>query len=110
MADSDGLHEDGRTQFRPIRLVLAILSILILISLAAQWYGEQVTMPRYCQYPDGVIDRVELVLNEQTPAGDGDRKPYIIAARLMFLVPRQSEESQKNYIERLERHIERQCR
>ncbi|MCU7813195.1 MAG: hypothetical protein KZQ77_18475 [Candidatus Thiodiazotropha sp. (ex Notomyrtea botanica)] len=96
--------------FRPIRLILVILLILLLISMAAQWYGEHVTMPRYCQYPAGVIQRVEQVLNEPQPAGDGDRKPYIIAARLMFLVPRQSNESQTDYIERLERHIEKQCR
>ncbi|MBT3012235.1 MAG: hypothetical protein KUF77_06445 [Candidatus Thiodiazotropha sp. (ex Lucina aurantia)] len=96
--------------FHPVRLILIILLILFSISMAAQWYGENVTMPRYCQYPGDVIGRVRQVLNEKEPAGEGDRKPYIIAARLMFLVPRHNDEKQNDYILRLQQHIDKQCR
>ncbi|MCU7918853.1 MAG: hypothetical protein KZQ95_10905 [Candidatus Thiodiazotropha sp. (ex Epidulcina cf. delphinae)] len=104
------LQAEEKTPFQPLRLILVILLILLLISIAAQWYGKHVTMPRYCQYPGDVIGRVEQVLNEKQPAGDGDRKPYIIAARLMFLVPRQGNESLGDYIERLQQYIDKQCR
>lgn len=100
----------NETSFRPVRLILVILLILLSISMLAQWYGMNVTMPRYCQYPGGVIGRVQQVLNEKQPAGEGDRKPYIIAARLMFLVPRYSDENQDDYILRLQQHIDKQCR
>ncbi|MCU7847030.1 MAG: hypothetical protein KZQ89_03330 [Candidatus Thiodiazotropha sp. (ex Lucinoma kastoroae)] len=100
----------NETPFRPVRLILVILLILLSISLLAQWYGMNITMPRYCQYPGDVIGRVQQVLNEKQPAGEGDRKPYIIAARLMFLVPRHSDETQDDYILRLQQHIDKQCR
>ncbi|MCU7893044.1 MAG: hypothetical protein KZQ78_16165 [Candidatus Thiodiazotropha sp. (ex Ustalcina ferruginea)] len=100
----------NETPFRPVRLILVILLILLSISMLAQWYGMNVTMPRYCQYPGDVIGRVQQVLNEKQPAGEGDRKPYIIAARLMYLVPRHSDETQDDYILRLQQHIDKQCR
>lgn len=95
--------------FRPVRLIVAILLILLSISFAAQWYGQNVTMPRYCNDPAGVIQRVHEVLTKRQPAGDGDRKPHIIAARLTFLVPRDSDEPLDVYIDRLRHHIDQQC-
>ncbi|MES9823549.1 MAG: hypothetical protein ABW127_03885 [Candidatus Thiodiazotropha endolucinida] len=107
-------HEGPQTveaaPFRPVKLILVILLILLSISMAAQWYGVNVTMPRYCQYRGDVIGRVQQVLNKKKPAGEGDRKPYIIAARLMFLVPRRNDEKQNDYILRLQQHIDKQCR
>jgi len=96
--------------FSPLRLIVVILLILLGISLAAQWYGKNITMPRYCNYPAGTLERVRQLLTEERPAGDGDRKPYIIAARLTFLLPRQSNESLDDYIQRLQAHIDQQCR
>lgn len=87
-----------------------ILGLLLAISFAAQWYARQVTLPRYCQYPAGTLDRVRQLLSERNPAGEGDRKPYIIAARLTFLLPRESEEPLERYIQRLQQHIDMQCR
>ena len=99
-----------RVSFRPIRLVAVILILLLAISIAAQWYGQQVSMPRYCADPVGMLQKVREVLTERRPAGDGDRKPYILAARLMFLLPRENNEGLDKYIERLQRHIDQQCR
>ena len=90
-------------------MVLVILVLLFFISFAAQWYGRNITMPRYCSDPVGVIERVREVLTNTRPAGDGDRKPYIIAARLTFLLPRDSDEQLDSYIERLQRYIDQQC-
>ena len=84
--------------------------ILLGISSAAQWYSGNVTLPRYCQDPVQTIEGVRKVLTEQSPAGDEDRKPYIIAARLTFLLPRESNEPLDAYIARLHSHLDQQCR
>ncbi|MCG8426024.1 MAG: hypothetical protein MI754_01550 [Chromatiales bacterium] len=108
--EQPGAGAEDKTSFRPLRLVAVILLILLGISTAAQWYGRHVSMPRYCQDPVNIIARVHEVLTKARPAGDGDRKPYIIAARLTFLVPRDSEESVDSYIKRLQQHVDQQCR
>ncbi len=100
---------EQKPPFRPVRLVLIILTILLGVSGAAQWYSRNVTMPRYCNDPATILERVYRVLTEKIPAGAGDRKPYIIAARLTFLVPRESSEPLAKYMERLQRHVEQQC-
>ncbi len=99
-----------RPPFRPLRLVAVVLVIMLVISAAAQWYARSVTLPRYCQDPVQTLARVRELLTERRPAGDGDRKPYIIAARLTFLIPREGDEPLDAYLERLQRHIDRQCR
>ncbi|WP_419595150.1 hypothetical protein, partial [Thiolapillus sp.] len=105
------MHQDSQqnTAFHPFRLILVILAMLIGISFAAQWYSRNVTMPRYCEYSGDMLKRVREVLTEKTPAGQGDRKPYIIAARLTFLVPRKPDEPLNSYLARLQRHIDQQC-
>ncbi|MEN8177650.1 MAG: hypothetical protein ABFS39_03430 [Pseudomonadota bacterium] len=110
MSDTDNINLEEKPPFSPLRLIVIVLLILLGISSAAQWYSGNVTMPRYCQDPVQIIERVRKVLTEQTPAGDGDRKPYIIAARLTFLVPRESNEALDDYILRLQMHLDQQCR
>ena len=96
--------------FSPLRLFLTVLLLLLGISIAAQWYARSVTLPRYCQHPTQTLNDVHRLLTEERPAGDGERKPYIIAARLTFLLPRNSEEPLAAYLDRLHRHLEEQCR
>ncbi|MCP4128153.1 MAG: hypothetical protein GY753_13960 [Gammaproteobacteria bacterium] len=100
---------EQRPPFRPLRLVITILLLLLAISSTAQWYSRNITMPRYCIDPGGTMGRVHQLLTENTPAGTGDRKPYIIAARLTFLLPRDSDEPLKDYLSRLQRYIDQQC-
>jgi hypothetical protein len=98
------------TDFKPLRVAGIVLLILLVISVAAQWYATVVTLPRYCNEPVETLERVRQVLTERHPAGEGDRKPYIIAARLTFLVPQASDETVESYIERLQGFIDQQCR
>ncbi len=98
------------TDFKPLRVAGVVVLILLAISIAAQWYASSVTLPRYCNEPVETLERVRQVLTERAPAGEGDRKPYIIAARLTFLVPRASNETVESYIERLQGFINQQCR
>ncbi len=104
---SDNLQH--KPPFRPLRLIAVILLILLAISAAAQWYARNVTLPRYCEDPIQTLTHVRQLLTEQRPAGDGDRKPYIIAARLTFLIPRKPDEPLTRYLDRLQRHIDQQC-
>lgn len=100
---------EQKPPFRALRLVAVVLVIMLAISAAAQWYARSVTLPRYCQDPVQTLTRVQQLLTERQPAGDGDRKPYIIAARLTFLIPREGNEPLNQYLDRLQRHIDRQC-
>jgi len=95
--------------FRPLRMIVVVLLILLTISLAAQWYSRSVALPRYCKDPVQTLTDVHRLLTEKRPAGDGDRKPYIIAARLTFLIPREAEEPLEGYLARLRQHLDRQC-
>ncbi len=95
--------------FRPWRLVAVVLTLLLLISVISQWYARSVTMPRYCGYPEDSIEYLERVLTKPRPAGDEPRRPYIVAARLMFLVPREGEEPLPAYLDRVRTHLREQC-
>ncbi len=110
MTDQEQARLDEKPPFRPLRLIVVVLLIMLAISLAAQWYSRNVTLPRYCKDPVQTLTDVHRLLTEDRPAGDGDRKPYIIAARLTFLIPRETEEPLEDYLARLRQHLDRQCR
>jgi len=69
-------------------------------------------MPRYCEDPVQTLERVRRLLTEQKPADDDfdARRPYIVAAKLLFLVPRTGDEESETYLLRVRQHLERQCR
>ncbi len=96
--------------FRPVKMVLVVLLIVLGISGAAQWYSTNITLPRYCDDPIQTLKHVRRLLTEREPAGDGERKPYSIAARLTFRIPRESNEELEGYLSRLKQHIDTQCR
>ena len=98
--------------FRLWPLIVGVLLTLLGISLANQWYAQNIAMPRYCEDPVQTLERVRQLLTEKTPADDNfeSRRPYIVAAKLLFLVPRSSEEDGKSYLLRIQQHLEEQCR
>ncbi len=98
------------SEFKLWRLILAVLLILLGISISAQWYARNITLPRHCEDPDQTLRLARQVLTERTPAGEESRRPYIIAARITFLVPREGDEPLDDYLQRLRRHLERECR
>ncbi len=93
-----------------LRVTGAVLLIMLLISVWARWYGQQVSLPRYCEDPQGTVQHLEKVLVEKRPAGDEARRPYIIAAKILFLLPRHPEEGQTAYLTRIRTHIQDTCR
>jgi len=98
--------------FRLWPLIVGVLLTLLGISLANQWYAQNIAMPRYCEDPVQTLEQVRQLLTEKTPADDNfeSRRPYIVAAKLLFLVPRSREEDEKSYLLRIQQHLEEQCR
>lgn len=96
-------------RFRPLRIVISVLILLVLIGLWSRWYAQAVSIPRYCEDPQTTIQYLQRVINEQRPAGENARRPYLIAAKLLFLLPRQSGENVPEYLERVSLHIRDQC-
>jgi len=96
--------------FQPVRLVLVVLGILLSVFYASRWYVAQVSLPRYCQQPELVLQRLAAINTESRPAGDKSRRDYIVAAKLEFLVPARADESMDAYLLRLEALLEENCR
>ncbi|MDH3715255.1 MAG: hypothetical protein OET44_15575 [Gammaproteobacteria bacterium] len=97
-------------QFKPLRVIVPTLALLLAVSLWIQWYSREVSMPRYCDDPAGALVLLERVLTEARPAGSDKRRPYLVAAKLIFLVPRESDEVLEHYLARVRRHLAEICR
>lgn len=96
--------------FNPLRIVVAVLLLLLAVAFAARWYGEQVGVPRYCDDPGQALAQLEQILTEALPAGDGPRLPYIVAAKLLFLIPQTAGEPLADYLDRVRAQLQRECR
>jgi len=98
------------TEFKPWRLIGFILLLLFAISFWLKWYTGAVSIPRYCDNPSDTMHYLEKVLTEKEPAKNASRRPYLIAAKLIYLIPQQPEESIPDYLARLRVRIAEQCR
>ena len=94
---------------QPVRLVLVVFVVLLLISFASRWYAGRVSLQRYCQQPELVLQRLAAIITKKRPAGEGARRDYIVAAKLEFLVPSNADEPLDAYLMRLRRRLEEQC-
>ena len=93
-----------------VRLILVVVMILSLISIASQWYAEQVSLPRYCAEPRVIIQRI-ADMNSADKSIEGEtRRNYMIAAKLEFIEPRNSGEPEQAYLHRLRQRLEEKCR
>ncbi len=101
-----------RPPFRLLPLVVIVLIALIGISLTNQWHGQNQSLTRFCEDPAATLEQVHRLLTEQHPAGDDfdTRQPYIVASRLVFLMPQQGDESVQAYLLRLQTYLEQHCR
>jgi len=106
---SDPHEKELGSDFHPWRLIGGVVVVMLIISAASRWYARDVTLPRYCDDPEQTLANLRQVLTEQRPAGDQARKPYILAARLMFLLPRDGEEPLDEYLDRVRVHIAGSC-
>ena len=85
-------------------------AVLWLVFGAAQQHADNTLVPRFCKNPDDVISKVELILTKKNPVGEGEKRPFIIAAKLIFLIPQMENEDTENYVARLRAHLDKTCR
>ena len=98
------------TEFKPWRLIGFILFLLLAISFWLKWYTGAVSIPRYCDNPSDAMYYLKKVLTEKTPAKNESRRPYLIAAKLIYLIPQLPDEPIPDYLARLRVRISEQCR
>jgi hypothetical protein len=95
---------------RRILLVFFLtLAVMLLIFDGAEWYAENSALPRYCGNPADAVAHVREILAD--PAlGDGKlTRHYVVAAKLIFLVPREDAEPLQSYLERVQARISEKC-
>lgn len=95
--------------FSPWRIVIPVLCLLLLGSFWSSWYGREISIPRYCENPAQALGYVHRILTEPRPAQNDSRRPYVVAAKLLFLIPQQSDEPVDRYLVRLEQHLGEAC-
>lgn len=96
--------------FKLLPVVITVLLLLIGIAAWGNWYSANVSLPRYCEDPQQAVRYLEKIINEKRPAGDETRRPYLIAAKLLYIMPRRSEEPVKEYLSRVSETIREECR
>jgi len=107
--DTSSLPDKDQRGFRLLPVVAVVLLVLIAIPAWLNWYSTAVSLPRYCTDPQQTLAHLQLVLTEQRPAGEESRRPYLIAAKLLFLLPRRTDESIDNYLRRVENDLQNRC-
>jgi len=106
---ADDKEEFQAASFKPVRFILLILLIILLISQMIKWYSHSVTLPRFCEDPELAIHHLQEIITERSPAGEAPRRPYIIAAKLIYLIPRQANEPIEHYIQRVRAELNQRC-
>lgn len=93
-----------------IFIVFAVAAaVMLMVFSSAEWYANNSAVPRYCADRSGVIARVRLILTSSQPVGEGSKRPFIIAAKLIFLIPQKDKENIDQYLQRLTDHITSTC-
>src|SRR3989338_6956038 len=88
------------------RIAIVVLLLLSLFHLWTNWYSGQVSMPRYCENTQEIMQHLERILREPDPDGRENRQPYPVAAKLLFLLPRQSDEDIPACLRQVEAYIQ----
>ncbi len=98
-----------KSEFKPVRLVLFVCILIFALSRWVSWYSEEVSMPRYCENPGQALSYLQKVINNEQPAGNEPRKPYLIAAKILYIIPQQSNEETEAYLNRVHNQLIQTC-
>lgn len=95
---------------RRILVVFALTAaVMLFIFNSADWYAKNSALPRYCADPHQAVEIVREILTSNSPGEGEERRPYIVAAKLIFLVPQEESENIDDYIFRLRVKISQSC-
>jgi len=84
-------------------------AVMLFIFNSADWYAKNAALPRYCENPQQTVEIVREILTSETPGEGKKRRPYIVAAKLIFLVPQTENEPMAEYMTRLRYRISQAC-
>lgn len=92
-------------------LIVFVISAAIMLFVfdSADWYATNGAMPRYCEKPAENIEIVREILTTDDPSDGQEKRPYIVAAKLIFLVPQLEDETVDAYLRRLRIEISESC-
>ena len=94
---------------RTVIVFLTTGALMWFVFATAQWYADNASLPRYCGDPESAIAHIRQILTSKEPVGDKSKRPFVIAAKLIFLVPRTDGESLERYLYRLRQRIAETC-
>lgn len=95
---------------RRILIVFALTGgIMLFIFNSADWYAKNAALPRYCENPQQSVEIVREILTSAAPGEGKARRPYVVAAKLIFLVPQEEGEVMEAYMRRLRHRISQVC-
>lgn len=95
---------------RRIIVVFFLAGTVMLFTFnSADWYAKTSAMPRYCTNPGQVVEIVREILTSDRPGEGKERRPYIVSAKLIFLVPQEQGEDIDTYLTRLRIKISQTC-
>ena len=95
--------------FNALKIIIPVLLALLSISLMAQWYANNVSVPRYCKNPQKTLRQLSLLLDEKATIQSDERRQTMIAAKLLYIHPQQQDESKSEYLQRLRYLLLNQC-
>ncbi len=84
-------------------------AVMLFIFNSADWYAKNAALPRYCENPTQAVEIVKEILTSEAPGEGKKRRPYIVAAKLIFLVPQAQGETMPQYLNRLRDRISQSC-
>ncbi len=96
---------------RKLAVVFLVAGVVMVgVFRFAGWRAETALLPRFCEDPAGTIAIVRAILRDPDPTHGQKHRPYIIAAKLIFLVPQHPDEPETAYLDRLRGRIDESCR
>ena len=95
--------------FNPLKVIIPVLLALLSVSLMAQWYARNVSMPRYCEKQQLTLRYLSQLLDNIDTTTTDQRRQTMIAAKLLYLHPREQSESKEEYLSRLRYLMLNQC-
>jgi len=98
------------TGFNPLKIIIPVLLALLAISQMSQWYANNISFPRYCKQPEITLQFLHALVGEDVRIDNDQRRQYMIAAKLLFLYPKESSENSLDYMLRMRRLIMSECR
>lgn len=107
----DAARPKGRPTLLGVALGLGVVVMALMATFhAAKWYAENVLLRRYCGEVEASLTLVDRVLTDRRPAGAEATRLYVVAAKLLYLVPQQRDEPVPAYLARLRSKLEANCR